>query len=235
MADLVIGMGDDTYANRDLTFLASIGHCGYKDHVCIIREDPLPWHPVVDRWKLIADYIKAGSFDRVIACDTFDVVFQEDPFPRLKAMLEEHDHELVLTSEERLFRDCEANKRGMMDAFPQFWEKVENKPILNAGVIAGKAARVAALCEDIYNLCQQDARLPKFTPGFQDRLPDQQALNILAPADATIVEGKDAWAFQYNHAHEMRDGIMYNANGQRYAILHQYLYQWKEEVQRRYT
>lgn len=236
MTDLVIGMGDDTPQNRHDTFIRSVRQSGFTGDLKVFTKDPLPWHPVVDRWKLIADYIWHGDFDRVIACDTFDVVFQYNPFE----WLDKNPAPIVLVSEEKNFEQCEGNKRGMLDAFPQFWDAVKDKDIMNAGIIAGWAGNVASLCDDIYNLCQQDARLPKFTPKFQDRLPDQQALNIQMYArehiyDRCVAGGKDAWAFQYNHKHEMRDGVMYNEHGTPYAILHQYLYQWKEEVQRRYA
>jgi len=235
MIDLVIGMGDDTPQNRDQVFMRSaVRACQPPVEIKLITEDPLPWHPVVDRWKLISDYIKAGSYDRVIVCDTFDVVFQYNPFE----WLDRQPCDLLLVSEERIFKNCEGNKRGMLDAFPQYWDEIKEFQIINAGVLAGRANTVARLCEEIYGLCQQDARLPFFTPKFQDRLPDQQALNIIVRhkyKQALITLGYDAWAFQYNHKHEMRDGVMYNENGEMYAILHQYLYQWKEEVQKRYA
>lgn len=233
MRDLIIGMGDDTPANRDATFLRSIERLNIDAEVHLFHDDPLPWHPVVDRWKLIADYIQGGSYGWVLACDTFDVVFQSNPFEWLEKNLDWHD--LVVVSEEKTFAECEGNKRGMMQSFPSFWNDVKDREICNAGVVAGHAKWVGALCSQIYDLCQQDMRLPKFTPGFEDRLPDQQALNILLNGNDFIAHGGDAFAFQYNHKHEFRDGQMYNENGQLYAILHQYLYEWKDEVQRRFS
>jgi hypothetical protein len=234
MTDLVIGMGDDVGLGRDYHFIQSVKKSGFQGELHVIEEDPLPWHPVVDRWKLIADYIRKGDYDRVIACDTFDVVFQYNPFEWLDK--HQDNFPLVLTSEERQFKDCEGNKKGMLEAFPQFWENIKDHWIVNAGVIAGRAEPLANLCRDIYDLCQQDARLPKFTPGFQDRLPDQQALNLLKNSrDRIIVGGEAGWAFQYNHAHTVKEGEVYNVNGQKYAIFHQYLYQWKNDVQKRFS
>ena len=231
MTDLIIGMGDDTDQFRHGAFLRSIARLNINAEVQIFTHDPLPWHPVVDRWKLIADYIQKGEYCRVIACDTFDVVFQTNPFDRTDWV----GRHLMVVSEERLFKDCEGNKRGMLQSFPQFYEKLENEEILNAGVIAGTGPEVAKLCEDIYNLCQQDVRLPVFTPGFEDRLPDQQALNILYERQRhCVLHGTDAFAFQYNHKHSFRDGRCYNENGELYAILHQYVWQHKDEVQRLY-
>lgn len=233
MIDLIIGMGDDTPKNRHATFLRSIERLNIDAEVHLFYSDPLPWHPVVDRWKLIADYIAKGEYRYVIACDTFDVVFQSNPFEWLEKNLSHHD--LVVVSEEKTFSECSENKRGIMQSFPQFWDDVKNREICNAGVVAGEAKGVGALCSQIYDLCQQDARLPKFTPGFEDRLPDQQALNILLNGNDLIAHGKDAFAFQYNHKHTFRDGQMFNENGQLYAILHQYLYEWGDAVKAKYA
>ena len=230
--DLIIGMGDDTNQNRHATFLRSIERCGFQGEVQIFTHNPLPWHPVVDRWKLIADYIKP-QHQRVIACDTFDVVFQYNPFEWLDKHLGNHD--LVVVSEERLFKDCEGNRTGMLQSFPQFYAGLKDEEILNAGVIAGNAEFVGLLCQHIYDFCQQDIRLPEFTPQFNDRLPDQQSLNILYRRKRELIaHGKDAFAFQYNHVHSFHDGIMYNERMEKYAILHQYLYQWKDAVQQKY-
>ena len=171
-------MGDDTDQQRDVTFLRSIERLNIPAEVHLFKHDPLPWHPVVDRWKLIADYIKAGDYDRVIACDTFDVVFQSNPFDWLEKHLIYDD--LVVVGEEKTFSECEGNKRGMLQSFPNFYyEGLKDFEICNAGIVAGRATQVSCLCREIYDLCQQDIRLPNFTPSFQDRLPDQQSLNII--------------------------------------------------------
>ena len=236
MRDLIIGMGDDTDQGRDKTFLRSIERLNIDAEVHLFHHDPLPWHPVVDRWKLIADYIAKAhhNYRYVIACDTFDVVFQSNPFEWLEKNLKIHD--LVVVSEERTFAECEGNKRGILQSYPHLYEQMKGMEICNAGIVAGKAINLQMICSDIYNWCQQDVRLSKFTPGFDDRLPDQQCLNILIHNAYVplIVHGKDAFAFQYNHKHEFRDGRMFNENGQLYAILHQYLYQWGNEVRNRY-
>ena len=234
MRDLIIGMGDDTDQFRHGAFLRSIARLNIDAEVQIFTHDPLPWHPVVDRWKLIADYIQKGDYRYVIACDTFDVVFQSNPFEWLEKHLGEHD--LVVVGEERDFKDCEGNKRGMLQSFPQAYERIKDWEILNAGVVAGHAKAVMEISQKIYDLCQQDVRLPSFTPKFEDRLPDQQALNLLAEEFLVYpARGTDTWAFQYNHKHSFRDGRCYNENGELYAILHQYLWQHKDEVQRVYS
>lgn len=234
MRDLIIGMGDDTPQNRHATFVRSIERLNIDAEVHLFHDDPLPWHPVVDRWKLIADYIAKGDYRYVIACDTFDVVFQSNPFDWLEQKL--GDYDFVVVSEEKTFEQCEGNKRGMLQSFPQFWEQIKYHYIMNAGIVAGKADKVADICSNIYNLCQQDVRLPDFTPKFEDRLPDQQSLNLaLCLYKPYCAGGESAFAFQYNHKHEFRDGRMYNENGQPYAIFHQYVYGWKDEVQKLYS
>ncbi len=233
MTDLIIGMAAGYSDDVLYPFTNSLARSGFDGDFVLIRDYPVRWHPAVDRFDYIPCRIEASNYRYVIACDTADIVFQSNPMEWLEKNLGEHD--LVVVSEEKTFSQCAVNGKVLMDAFPESYELMKDAEIVNGGVIAGKGHSVAKICREIYMLCKTDQRLLSGLPKWEDHLPDQVALNRLLPSDTLIARGRDAFAFQYNHKHSFRDGEMFNENGVRYAILHQYLYQWNDEVKRKYA
>lgn len=228
--DLIIGaaMG---YTDEDLQpFVNSLKRTGYDGDLVLIRQNPYNLHPIVSRFRIIADWlVPRKSYDHVIACDTSDIVFQSNPFDWLKKNI--GTHALCVVSEETTFSQSEGNKKNMIEAFPDYWEEMQNKEVCNAGVIAGTHRAMERICDDIYELCLLDRR-PQVPPleklTWDKMMCDQSALNILlwnGYPNTFIAHASDNFVHEYSHP----------GNGEHCAILHQYLYNRKEEIRTKYS
>lgn len=116
-----------------------------------------------------------NDIDYVIATDVKDVVFQTNPSDYLDDMLLSGKTDVIVASENFLYKDEPWNVNNMNYAFgPTVYQKVMNKPIYCAGVIAGRKDAVLDLFLSIFMLCRGTASK---TPGGGG--PDQAALNVL--------------------------------------------------------
>jgi hypothetical protein len=184
----------------------------------------------------------------VIFSDVRDIVFQSDPIEWLKENAKDYD--IVISSErmtyENEFWSCENMKKcyGI-----EYFNLLKNKPIMNGGLIAGKAAAVMDLFSRIYF-----KTLTASSPNA-----DQAALNLIIYTEPLNYKIKfsqagDGW---YCHAGTLADplkrpifrphlleeepvfnnGVIYTANGKKYCIVHQYdrVPEWKMALACRYA
>lgn len=226
MKDLIIGMASGYTDEQLKPFVNSLKRTGYDGDLVLIRQNPYAIHPILSRFDLIPRYITMHRW--VIAIDTSDVVFQSNPTGWLEQNAK--SHELVVVSEGVTFENSEGNRKNMQEAFPQYWEMMKDREVFNAGVIAGKARAVVDMCERIYKLCLQDARInaaPIKKLEWHEMISDQSALNILLDEFPCVLRANADSRFVHNYCHP--------GNGENAAILHQYLYTRGEEIRAKYA
>lgn len=181
-------------------------------------------------WKLLS-VSKPSSYSVITDCR--DVIFQKNPELWLNQNLSCSHHSIVASCENMLYEDEEWNKENMRLNFPEFSEAMEDKFILNAGVIAGKNNSLLDLCNSIYlaALAGRKQTCPKLTST------DQSAYNIIMQTsiwkERTLFSDiQGDWAAQMGTIAAypgkikaspslLRDGLI-NANGEEYTIVHQY-------------
>ena len=214
-------------------------------------------HVVIRRFHDWACLIPSLDGDAILT-DVRDVIFQEDPQPKLTALLSKHP--IVVQEEPQDFRRghfwCLANLR---QAFPEYCAQLLDHNVICAGVIAGRGLELARLCQTVYDL---SIRRPT-----ADHL-DQAALNVAlrldlpvyqefhrAPRfDALVLPASHPWCFHsallllhptiYQRLNDgalppaMRDGVCYTESGygERFAILHLCVQRgpWVDAVNRLY-
>jgi hypothetical protein len=158
-----------------------------------------------------------------LTTDVRDVVFQADPSGWLDTHL--GDHDLVVSDEGVPFADQAWSRTNLTQAFgPGALDLLRHEPIINVGVFGGKAAAVRAAAVETYLLALMAADRAK--------VADQAAFNLLLkwgcfPRVRRTDDG-DAFAAQLHVKFErgqqpvLRDGLVCNAAGNPYAIVHQY-------------
>ncbi len=234
--DLIIGMAGG-YSDEQLKpFVNSLKRTGYCGPYCLLRENPLPQHPIVSRFKLIADFLEVTKNRYVICVDTKDIVFQSNPIVWLEQYM--GDHEIVVRGEGTVYRENSGNRKNMIEAFgPDAYEQISRYEVVNGGVIAGRSAVVKKLCGEIFDLCLTDQRLARFTPTYDDMLPDQSALNLRLWSYKTfITHAADAFVFHVSDQDNFKDGVMRVPGGEiPYCMFHYWVYSWwKDKVLERY-
>ena len=135
---------------------------------------------MVDRFFHIHNFLsllaQPEEVDRVIITDVRDVVFQSDPSDCLDELIYPGGTDIILGSENIRYRDEPWGANNVQKAFGQyFYEKLENREIYCAGVIAGGLELIKDLCLNLWMIC---SGAPASVPGGGG--PDQAALNILA-------------------------------------------------------
>lgn len=121
-----------------------------------------------------------NEIDHIIATDVRDVVFQANPSDYIDDLIVSGKSEIIVASENFLYKDEPWNVNNMNYAFgPSVYQKVMDKPIYCAGVIAGRKEVILDLFLSIFMLCRGTAAL---TPGGGG--PDQAALNVLLSTHA---------------------------------------------------
>lgn len=187
-------------------------------------------HPGLYRYPVIADQIDLYKhlYRFVLCVDVKDIVFQSDPIIWLNRF--SFDREIVVATEGTKYRGSFiGNKKNVIEAFGlDAYNKLHEKLILNAGVIAGRPDSVHNLLVDIYNLCKKDQRLSTFTPTYKDMFPDQSAMNLILRQEPYLSRTLVATDFVFDSGHMQtlkpifKDGLMYTSFGDVYPIFHQY-------------
>lgn len=132
---------------------------------------------MVDRFFHIAHFLEMMEtpVKNVIITDVRDVVFQDNPTTWLDDNYVGLITSPVLGSENMLYQDEPWSKNNMLQAFgPVFYEKMKERPIYCAGVIAGDVESIRDLCMNLWLVCR--GLNPHVDGGGG---PDQAALNIL--------------------------------------------------------
>lgn len=196
-----------------------------------VRTEGLTTHPSIARGKTVSMYINAlGPYRYAVVTDTKDVVFQSDPITWLSKNLNPV-RKIAIQSEGMMYQNSPGNLRNVKYAFGlDIAQKMLDASVLNAGVIAGDAKCVADFCNAIYELSLKDERLKTFTPGYEDMLADQSAMNILSWELPWInqiqrVDEQSDFVSEFHHnvPRQIKDGIMLNPKGEPYCMWHQWM------------
>ena len=158
-----------------------------------------------------------------LTTDVRDVAFQADPIAWFEAHL--GDHDLVVSDEGVPFADQAWSRTNLTEAFgPGALDLLRHDPIINVGVFGGRAEAVRAALVETYLLALMAADRAK--------VADQAAFNLLLKwgcfPRVRRTDDRDAFAAQLHVKLErgqppmLRGGLVCNAAGAPYAIVHQY-------------
>ena len=114
------------------------------------------------------EYIKKSDADLFLVTDTFDVIFQKDPFE----MLDTSSYDIFVGSEGLLINEEPWNFNILEKCFNEFRHLWSNKPIINSGVICGKKEQIVELLKEMYELCEEHNHEDIY-------IKDQAALNVV--------------------------------------------------------
>ena len=189
-----------------------------------------------DRFRLMWEYLESQPLDRVryvISVDVRDAVFQSNP----SAWLERHlgDKQLNVSSEALTYREQEWNRESLRENFGEaVYARLADRPVWNAGVIAGSGEWFRDLCLNVHLVCRASVTT----------YADQAALNTVLSMEpyrriTRFSRSNDGWACHAGtvaapdqlEQHRGRflepppvfDGRrVRTADGTEYAIVHQY-------------
>lgn len=139
--------------------------------------DRSAFNVVVERFVHLWHFIGKikDDIEYVITTDVRDVVFQTNPSEMIRSLLNDGQHDLLVGSENFLYKDEPWNVANMNLSFgPMLFHHLQNTPIYCAGVLGGKPQALIDLCLNVFLLCRGG---PAYVAGGGG--PDQAALNIL--------------------------------------------------------
>jgi hypothetical protein len=194
-----------------------------------------------------------SQYRYIIATDVKDVIFQSNPSKYLEENL--IDQDILLSCESLRYKDEPWGKQNMYLSFgPFISESMLEKPIYNAGVIAGKFKPTLDLFTNIFLSC---GGAPANVPGGGG--PDQAALNILSHLHAykNITQysmSESGWAAQLGTTVDpnkidsfkeflleespiLVDDLVCTSDGRPHVIVHQYnrVPEWKDIIEKKYA
>jgi hypothetical protein len=202
------------------------------------------------RFLYIYDYLKQNSDYRyVITTDVRDVIFQKNPSEYMQKIFGSRDFGIIAQSEAIKIKDESWNRNNIIKNFGEyFYKDVCENEVYNVGILAGTSLHIKSLCFALY---QMSSNRP-------DWVADQAAYNMLLsylPWDNETVFMKlsDAWAINAHVTNKpdqlndfgpflleerpyMKDGIVYNAEGKEFVIVHQYdrVPEWMEYYMKKF-
>lgn len=182
-------------------------------------------------WQLLTE-LGIDNFNRVIATDVKDVIFQTNPSTWLDNNL--GDYEMIAPSEGIMYNMEEWNENNMKNSFGPFaWELMTHDMIVcNVGTIAGKASFFAQFAFLLWSLTKGHS-LPS----------DQSGFNLIAQTlfkdKIKIVRSEEGWCatcavalepkYNWLQSHLLdpipvvtEDGLVTTTNGTPFALVHQY-------------
>ena len=203
-------------------------------------------------WFLLKEMEKRYRY--VISVDVADVVFQKNPSEWLTSNMK--GKKLCVGAENLNYKDEAWGIHNMYQSFGDIAAiYMQDKPIYNAGTIAGEFDTFLDFCYNIFLICQG---APMDVPGGGG--PDQAALNILLSLEpyksiTKFNSHEDDWACQCGTTVDpikigtfrsnflvksepvWRDNdSVYNNKDDKYVLVHQYnrVPEWNEKLRKKY-
>ena len=189
------------------------------------------------RFLHIYNFLKMNGHEYryVITTDVRDVIFQKNPSDYLLKTFGSKSKGIIAQSEAIKIKDEAWNRDNIIKNFGQyFYSDVSENEVYNVGLLAGTTEYIKDLC---FSLFQMSSNRP-------DWVADQAAYNMVLSykpwSDIAIkTQLKDAWAINAHVTNKpdqmnefgpyllekrpyMKDGIVYNAEGKPFTIVHQY-------------
>lgn len=182
------------------------------------------FNPFLSRFCWFAEIIESRGYHKVLLADIRDVVFQSNPFEMMK------DYNLILCDEGFPHEQDEWNSWQMQAAYPEYWEKIKTKNVMNVGVIGGKGKSVAKLCRQIF---ERSSRPNVWSKEGRYVISDQTAFGTLVHFDLpkdefTALDNSKQWCLTVAAMKFRGDGLSINIAGKlkgkggTYCIVHQY-------------
>lgn len=184
---------------------------------------PVRRSTVIDRFEDLPLIIQRVGAERVVATDVSDVVFTYNPF----TWLNENRHDIIASPEFITYQNQDWNSHNMFHCFgTRVMEKMYDKMVINAGVIAGRTDKIAPMSYMIAGLCNA-------TPNLQ---ADQSAYNIVLRNFENVFHADDStawaaqlgvWLHQPSRQNLTTDYVIdgdkvKNKDGKEFCIVHQY-------------
>lgn len=203
-------------------------------------------------WFLLKEMEKKYRY--VISVDVADVIFQKNPSAWLAENM--NGKKLCVGAENLKYKDESWGIHNMYQSFGDIAAiYMQDKPIYNAGTVAGEFDTFLDFCYNIFLLCQG---APMDVPGGGG--PDQAALNILLSLEpyksiTKFNTHEDDWACQCgttvdpNKINSFRPNFLvktepvwrdndsvYNNKDDKYVLVHQYnrVPEWNEKLRKKY-
>ena len=189
------------------------------------------------RFLYIYNFLKnfGSSYRYVITTDVRDVIFQKNPSEYLQKVFGSKDKGIIAQSEAIKIKDEAWNRDNIITNFGQyFYMDVSENEVYNVGLLSGTTEYIKDLCFHLYQM----------SSNRRDWVADQAAYNMLLsykPWSDIAIKTKlsDAWAINAHVTNKpdqmnefgpyllekrpyMKDGIVYNAEGKPFTIVHQY-------------
>jgi hypothetical protein len=201
-----------------------------------------------DRFLHYSQYLRENHIhEYCIASDCRDVIFQDDPAPTLRGILDKTSKDMIIGLEGIDYLTEAWNKHNLQTNYPELFEMMSAYQICNAGVIAGKSNILADFFQSIYlvSLGGRHHSAARLTST------DQSALNILVTQEIWrkrihFTTNADHWVAQIGsyvanseiyHSRKtpiprLQNGVFINENNQPYLMVHQYdrFQAWKDVV-----
>lgn len=191
----------------------------------------------MQRFLHVYNYLKlyGNEYRYVITTDVRDVIFQKNPSEYLQKVFGSRTQGIIAQSEAIKIKDEAWNRDNIIKNFGHyFYMDVLENEVYNVGILSGTAEYIKDLC---FHLYQMSSSRP-------DWVADQAAYNMILSykpwKDSALKLGlKDAWAINAHVTNKpdqmeqfgpylleerpyMKDGIVYNAQGKPFTIVHQY-------------
>lgn len=182
-------------------------------------------------WQLIQE-LGVDSFNRIIATDVRDVIFQTNPSIWLDNNL--GDYEMIAPSEGILYHTEPWNESNITNSFGPFaWEHMtKDMTVCNVGTIAGKASFFAQFAFILWSLTKGHS-IPSDQSGFnllaqtilKDKIKIIRSEEGWCASCATTLEPKYQW-LQDKLMDPIplvnSDGTVTTTDGTPFALVHQY-------------
>ena len=204
------------------------------------------------RYLLLHRYLsQASSYELVVTTDVRDVVFQQNPFARLRALLDAGAAEILIGSENIRFKDEPWNSKNLGSAYPFLTDAVACDEPVCSGVIGGRLAPLRDFLMLVYlvtrNFLSEKVsdqagvnallHLHPFSERVAiTRLTDAWVchLGVSGPTDQHKDQGYDRNLLEASPA--LRGDMVVTAGGEAFDIVHQYerIPAWNEAISRKY-
>ena len=189
------------------------------------------------------------TYSKILATDVTDVIFQRNPSDFFD---KNNGYELLASSENIMYKDEPWGAQNMNFSFGlEAFDRVKDRVIYNAGVIAGDHDLMIDLFFNIVSMC---TGLQQHVPG--GGAPDQAAYNLTLSLwpfkqHTAFYDHDSGWACQVGTTADpakdfsnvnltpppkMEQGKVFTSTGEEYTIVHQYNRnpQWKQIIEQRY-
>ena len=181
-----------------------------KQEGVIIMDGLRKYHIVNKRFFDAAAYLKKHVYNQVLFIDSGDVIFQGE-IAHVFNMYPQ-SFRVVPLGKRILFYKWFVFNHFERDIKREIWKVINNKPVINAGVIFAPAKKFIELCDDMERLIRDKKEFG----------PDQIIVNYHLYKDTVkFIDSKYNFMMSTAYAgFRIRTGVFYKLNGEKVVIVH---------------